>query len=180
MAGAFSGKRFRTFWPPGAILKKTEKNTRLSHTATALQQQKVLVMSQPSSTEEVPSIDKSTDDHSTRWGKLTPSRSSGAHEGGHAGARSRACYRVYCAAGPTVRTTLSRLPSELCTGAFGRAEWAALLLDGDEAQGDRVHAPPMPRRRRRGKSWSDGRAGTGAVSEANQGKGSNRREDSSR
>ena len=48
--------------------------------------------------------------------------------------------------GPLLRV----FPSELCTGAgaFGRAEGAALLPDGDEAQGDRVHPPRMPRRRR--------------------------------
>ena len=41
------------------------------------------------------------------------------------------------------RTTPSRLPSEVCTGAFGGAKGAALLIDGDEAQGDQVHPPPM-------------------------------------
>ena len=109
-------------------------------------------------------------------GKLTPSRSSGTHEGEHAGTRSRACDRVCCAAGPTARTTLSCLSSELCTGAFGGAKGVGLLLDGDESQGDRVHPPPMPRWRRRGKSSSGGRAGTGALSEADHGMGSNRRE----
>ena len=82
-------------------------------------------------------------------GKLTPSRSWGAHVGGHGGARSRACNGVCCAASllaspiNRARTTPSRLPSEVCTGAFGGAKGAALLIDGDEAQGDQVHPPPM-------------------------------------
>ena len=40
------------------------------------------------------------------------------------------------------------------------------FLDSYEAECDRVHPLPTPRRRRRGNSWSVGRAGTEAVSEA--------------
>ena len=103
--GAFSEKTFGASGPPrrheitrkknthntplirGAIQKNKEKkkrtHTHTSHThARTAQQQQVLVMSQPSSTSK--SNTRSLELLGKSW-------RSGAHEGGHAGASSRAC-----------------------------------------------------------------------------------------
>ena len=78
----FLGKNISGLLPLRGDTKKEEKNTCLSHTATAQQKQKVLVMSQPSSTEKAPSTDKSTDDHSNSRGSLRrPGQAAPTREG---------------------------------------------------------------------------------------------------
>lgn len=62
MAGVFSDKIFRTFWPPGAIQNKKQKKSYASdtHPATTLKEQEALLMSQSNSTEKAPGTDKKT------------------------------------------------------------------------------------------------------------------------
>ena len=183
---AVSGKIVRAFRLPRSEKKKKRKKKKKAHTHASHTHSNSTAATtgagscrNPAALRRRPAPIKAQTTTQTLGESVLPSRSSGSHQGEHAATRSRACDHVCCAAGPTARTNPSCLPSKHCTGAFGGAEGAALLLDGDEAQGDRVHPPPTPRRRRRGKSWNDGRAGTGAVSEADQGICSNRSEDSS-
>ena len=67
--GCFLEKKCRALWPPGAIQKQQKTLTPLTHPATPLLQQEVLIMSQPSSTEKAPNTDKSTDETNS-WGSL--------------------------------------------------------------------------------------------------------------
>ena len=81
--GRFIERDIGPLRPPGAIQKQNrKKHKHASHTATSLQQQQVLIMSHPSSTEKAPSTDKSTDDQSNSWVSLRrPGRAAPTMEG---------------------------------------------------------------------------------------------------
>lgn len=99
-----------------------------------------------------PAPKRNTGGHPSTWRSLRRPGAAAAVAGADAETRSRAC----CAS-HTARTTPSHLPVEvLDRWRSAGPKAAALLPDSDEAECDRVHPPPIPRRRRRGNSWSGG------------------------
>ena len=126
VAGAFSGKRFA---PPRRYKKKKEKNTRLSHTATALQQQQVFVIKAPSTIKAQTTTQTLGEAHAV----LVKRRPRGR-------ARRRPVPRLR----PRLLPSRSYSADHSLAFALRALNWsvgwgrgAALLLDGDEAQGDR-------------------------------------------
>ena len=84
-AGALSEENISDIWTPGAIRKSKNKKTHTSHTryrktsksahlshahSNTAQQQQVLVMWQPSSTDKAHRTNKSADDHPNSWRSL--------------------------------------------------------------------------------------------------------------
>ena len=72
-------EKYLGLFPPRGETKIIGKLAPLTHPATTLQQQEVLVMSQPDSTEKAPSTDKSTDETKSwvslrRPGQAAPTR----------------------------------------------------------------------------------------------------------
>ena len=95
-------------------------------------------MLQSSSTVKAPSTGTTTECHSNSWRSFhLPGAAAPTREG------CRACSRACCAGG-TARTIASRLPCVLRPGAFCGAKAAALRLDSDNAECDRVHSTPIP------------------------------------